>query len=83
MPPRGRLHEDHDDKRRHPAEVLYFVPPTAENDPCPVELWVVRLANTTEASLVVQTFSYVELSFLDAYNDLHNLDWGGHIASLA
>ena len=63
------------------AEVLYFVPPTPGDDPCPVELWVVRLANTTDASIVLQTFSYVELSFFDAFNDLHNLDWGGHIVS--
>jgi cellobiose phosphorylase len=63
------------------AEVLYFVPPTPDEDPCPAELWVVRLANTTRQSLVVGVFSYVEFSFVSAFNDLHNLDWGGHIVS--
>jgi cellobiose phosphorylase len=63
------------------AEVLYFVPPTPADDPCPAELWVLRLRNTTGESLVVQTFSYVEFSFVFAFNDLHNLDWAGHIVS--
>ena len=65
------------------AEVLYFVPPTPPTEACPAELWVVRLTNTTDESLVVQTFSYVELSFVSALNDQHNLDWAGHIVSSA
>ncbi|MFZ0058743.1 MAG: hypothetical protein WAL35_01690, partial [Acidimicrobiales bacterium] len=63
------------------AEALYFVPPTPPGDPCPAELWVVRLVNTTGKSLTVQTFSYVEFSYVSAPNDLHNLDWAGHIVS--
>jgi cellobiose phosphorylase len=65
------------------AEVLYFVPPTPPTEACPAELWVVRLTNTTDESLIVQTFSYVELSFVSALNDLHNLDWAGHIVNSA
>ncbi len=63
------------------SEILYFVPPTPTTDPCPAELWVLRLANTGETSQVVQVFSYVELSFKDAFNDLQNLDWSQHILS--
>ena len=49
VPPRGRLHEDHDDTRRRPRRgALLRAAHAAEDDPCPVELWVVRLANTTE-----------------------------------
>jgi cellobiose phosphorylase len=61
------------------AEVLYFVPPTHPDDPCPAELWVLRLTNTSGTSLDLQAFSYVELSFLDAQSDLNNLDWAGHV----
>ena len=63
------------------AEILYFVPPTPPQDPCPAELWVLRLANNSRASQVIQVFSYVELSFKDAFSDIHNLDWGQHILS--
>jgi cellobiose phosphorylase len=63
------------------AEILYFVPPTPPDDPCPAELWVLRLANNSQSSQVIQTFSYVELSFKDASSDLHNLDWSQHILS--
>ena len=32
------------------AEILYFVPPTPPDDPCPVELWVLRLANSSQST---------------------------------
>jgi cellobiose phosphorylase len=63
------------------AETLYFVPPGGPDDPCPVELWELRLTNTGDRPLVLRTFSYVELSFPDAIGDLHNLDWTGHVVS--
>ena len=63
------------------AEILYFVPPTAPDDPCPAELWVLRLANRSLSSQVIQVFSYVELSFADASSDMHNLDWSQHVLS--
>ena len=63
------------------AEVLYFVPPTPSDDPCPAELWVLRLANKSQSTQVIQVFSYVELSFKDASSDLNNLDWSQHIVS--
>ena len=63
------------------AEILYFVPPTPEDDPCPAELWVLRLTNNSRTTQVIQLFSYVELSFKDAFSDLHNLDWSQHILS--
>ena len=63
------------------AEVLYFVPPTPPDDPCPAELWVLRLANRSEKAQVIQVFSYLELSFTDASNDLLNLDWSQHVVS--
>jgi cellobiose phosphorylase len=63
------------------AETLYFVPPTPPEDPCPAELWVLRLTNTSASSLEVQTFSYVEFSYVDALADLHNLDWASHVVS--
>jgi cellobiose phosphorylase len=63
------------------AEILYFVPPTPPGDPCPVELWVLHLANNSQTSQAIQVFSYVELSFVDASSDMHNLDWSQHILS--
>ncbi len=63
------------------AELLYFVPPTAADDPCPAELWVLRLANRAGSTQEIQVFSYVELSFTDASSDLHNLDWSQHVVS--
>jgi cellobiose phosphorylase len=63
------------------AEVLYFVPPTPREDPCPAELWVLRLANRATTSADLQLFSYVELSYVDALGDMTNLDWAGHIVS--
>ncbi len=63
------------------SEIVYFVPPTPPEDPCPAELWVLRLANRSEEVQEIQVFSYVELSFTDAFSDLHNLDWSQHILS--
>ena len=63
------------------AETLYFVPPSRPGEPCPVELWDLRLTNTGERPVTLRTFSYVELSFIDAMGDLHNLDWTGHVVS--
>ncbi len=63
------------------AEILYFVPPTPPYDLCPVELWVLHLVNSSQTSQAIQVFSYVELSFVDASSDLHNLDWSQHILS--
>ena len=63
------------------AEILYFVPPRPPGDPCPAELWVLRLANNSQVGQVIQVFSYVELSFVDASSDIHNLDWSQHILS--
>ena len=63
------------------AEILYFVPPTPPDDLCPVELWVLHLANSSQTCQAIQVFSYVELSFIDASSDLHNLDWSQHILS--
>ena len=61
------------------AETLYFVPPGQRADPCPIELWRLRLTNTTPRPLRLRTFSYAELSFPDAMNDLHNLDWSAQV----
>ena len=63
------------------ARTLYFVPPTPEDDPCPVELWVLHLRNVSDRPRTVRTFSYVEFSFLDAITDQENLDWAGHIVT--
>ncbi|MGA2471785.1 MAG: glycosyl hydrolase family 65 protein [Solirubrobacteraceae bacterium] len=65
------------------SELLYFVPLGAVDDPCPAEVWVLRLGNTTSESLVLRSFSYVEFSFADSSNDLNNLDWSAHILSSA
>ncbi|MBT8224408.1 MAG: glycosyl transferase [Dactylosporangium sp.] len=61
------------------AETLYFVPPTPQDDPCPAELWVLRLRNTSDRVRTIRTFSYVEFGFFDAVTDQQNLDWAGHI----
>lgn len=63
------------------SSVLYFVPPTPEDDPCPAELWVLTLRNNSDRDRTIRTFSYVEFSFFDAFTDQLNLDWGGHIVS--
>jgi len=61
------------------AETLYFVPPSRSDEPCPVELWELRLTNLGDKPVSLRTFSYIELSFAEAMNDLHNLDWTGHV----
>lgn len=61
------------------AEILYFVPPSAEKENCPCELWVMKLKNTSSRPRTLRSFSYVEFSFFDATVDTTNLDWGGHI----
>jgi cellobiose phosphorylase len=61
------------------AELLYFVPPTTKDDPCPCELWVMRVTNNSNKPRLLRSFSYVEFSFWDAIIDQTNLDWGGHI----
>ena len=61
------------------AEILYFVPPTSEDEVCPCELWVMRIKNEDSCIKKLRCFSYVEFSFYDAIIDTTNLDWGGHI----
>ncbi len=63
------------------AETLFFVPLSARDEPCPVELWELRLTNLGDGPVTLRTFSYVELSFADAMGDLHNLDWTAHVLS--
>ena len=63
------------------ASLLYFVPPAPADEPCPGEIWVLRLKNTTERRRSLRSFSYVELSYWGAEVDLNNLDWGLHILS--
>ena len=63
------------------AETLYFVPPGDPDEPCPVELWELRLTNRGDRPVTLRTFSYIELSFADAMGDLHNLDWTGQVVS--
>jgi cellobiose phosphorylase len=61
------------------AQVRYFVPPTPADDPCPTEVWVLRLRNESDRPRTLRTFSYVEFGYFDAVVDQQNLDWGGHI----
>jgi cellobiose phosphorylase len=61
------------------AEIRYFVPPSAEDEPAPCELWVLRVRNTGAAARRLRSFSYVEFSFADAMSDMTNLDWAQHI----
>jgi len=61
------------------ARLLYFVPPSPADEPCPLELWVLRVRNTSDRERRLRSFSYVELSFYDATIDQTNLDWGMHI----
>ena len=63
------------------ASVLYFVPLTQADDPCPCELWVLKVANTSDRKRKLRSFSYAEFSFPDALTDQTNLDWAGHIVS--
>ncbi len=63
------------------AQTLFFVPPGPEDDPCPLEVWELRLTNLRSEPVTLRTFSYAELSFPDAMGDLHNLDWSAHVVS--
>jgi cellobiose phosphorylase len=61
------------------SELLYFVPPTPEDEACPCELWVMAIRNESDETRHLRSFSYVELSFYDAFSDMNNLDWSQHI----
>jgi cellobiose phosphorylase len=61
------------------ASLLYFVPPAVADEPCPCELWVLKIKNTGKRTRKLRTFSYLEFSFRDALVDQLNLDWGQHI----
>ncbi len=61
------------------ASLLYFVPPTGADDPCPCELWVLKVKNTGKRARKLRSFSYIEFSFRDTLIDQLNLDWGQHI----
>jgi cellobiose phosphorylase len=63
------------------ARLLYFVPFSPLYPECPLEVWSLTLENKSRKSRTIRSFSYVELSFWDALNDLHNLDWAAHILS--
>jgi cellobiose phosphorylase len=63
------------------AELLYFVPPDHAGGSCPCELWVLRVRNAGARTRHLRTFSYAEFGYVDAQNDLHNLDWSQHIVS--
>jgi cellobiose phosphorylase len=61
------------------ANLVYFVPPTPEDELCPCEMWVLKVKNITGRPRKLRSFSYAELSYWTADIDLHNLDWGAHI----
>jgi cellobiose phosphorylase len=61
------------------ASLLYFVPPSPENETCPCELWVLKVKNVGRRARKLRTFSYVEFSFRDTLGDQLNLDWCQHI----
>jgi len=61
------------------ASVLYFVPHTSPSGSCPCEIWLLKLSNQDSVRRTIRTFSYVEFSHFDAFNDQHNLDWGQQI----
>jgi cellobiose phosphorylase len=61
------------------AEMLYFVPLSAVDDPVPCELWVLKVRNTGTAPRRLRSFSYAEFGFPDALCDLTNLDWAQHV----
>ncbi len=65
------------------ASLLYFVPPAAEDEPCPCEVWVLTVRNASRRPRRLRTFSYVELSYWDTLTDQLNLDWGQHIVEAA
>jgi cellobiose phosphorylase len=61
------------------ASILYFVPPAPADEPCPCELWVLKVKNVGKKPRTLRSFSYVEFSFRDALGDQLNLDWCQHI----
>jgi cellobiose phosphorylase len=61
------------------ASLLYFVPPTAPDEDCPCELWVLTVRNDTKRKRALRAFSYAEYSFWDATLDQQNIDWGQQI----
>jgi cellobiose phosphorylase len=61
------------------SELLYLVPPAADGEGWPCELWVLRVRNAGGRPRRLRTFTYVELSFPDAVVDQQNLDWAQHI----
>jgi N,N'-diacetylchitobiose phosphorylase len=61
------------------AELLYFVPPAAEGESWPCELWLLRVRNGDARPRRLRSFSYVELGYLDALVDQQNLDWAQHV----
>ena len=63
------------------ATILYFVPPGDQDEPCPCELWVLRVRNAGATRRRLRTFSYAEFGFVDAVSDQQNLDWSQHIVS--
>lgn len=48
-------------------------------NPCPCEIWVLKIKNESQQKRTLRTFSYVEFSYWGAEIDLTNLDWGQHI----
>ncbi len=63
------------------CSVLYFVPLTSPDENCPCELWVATVRNDSDRTRHLRSFSYFELSFFDAFNDMHNLDWSQQIVA--
>lgn len=61
------------------AETLYFVPRVEADDPCPCEIWILRVRNNSKRKKRLRSFSYIELSFHDAMTDQTNMDWSQHI----
>ena len=71
-----RIATEHDEIA---SELLYFVPPGEDAPAC--ELWLLRVQNLGDRPRRLRSFSYVELSYLDAVVDQQNLDWAQHIVS--
>ncbi len=65
------------------ASLLYFVPPSPADEPCPCEVWVLSVRNAGRKPRRLRAFSYVEFSFWDTLTDQLNLDWGQHIVEAA
>ncbi|MGD0002723.1 MAG: glycosyl transferase family 36 [Anaerolineaceae bacterium] len=61
------------------AEILYFVPSSQAREDCPCELWILKIKNNSSQVRHLNSFSYIEFSYIDAAIDQQNLDWGAHI----